>query len=164
MANKQRQVFGVTSGTAQTAAPCADSSVVEQGDLVGLVSGLVVPAAAFADVGTLAQNQEAFHDAFLGVSRSAHRATHDPLDPVQMDVATEGVFRFDMADTTGVNRGDLVGAADHATPGTGLKSQSVAVVATANLAIGRVFKVFSGTEVWVEIQSVIQMGGAQAAA
>jgi len=164
MANKQRQVFGVESGTAQISKNCADSRAVEIGDLVGLVSDLVVPAAAFADAGTLAQNQEAFHDAFLGVSRSAHRATHDPLDTVALDIATEGIFRFDMADTTGVNVGDLVGAADHATPGTGLKSQSVAVVATANLAIGRVFKVYSGTEVWVKIESVILMGGAQAAA
>jgi hypothetical protein len=164
MSNVQRQVFGVQSGTAQSDETVALAQAVEVGDLCALVSGLIVPAASMPDVGTLAQNQEAFHDAFVGVSRSAHRATHDPADGTKLDIAREGIFRYAMADTTGVNKGDLVGAADAASAGTGLKSQTVAVVATANLSIGRVFKVYSGTEVWVDIKSVVAMGGAQAAA
>ena len=164
MSNVQRQVFAGAGGSAQIAKDCAEATAVEVGDLVALVTDAVVPAAAMADVGTLAQNQEAFHDAFLGVSRSAHRASHDPADPVTLDIATEGVFRFPCASSAGYAVGDFVGPADHATPGAGLKSQTVVKVATANLAIGRIFKIVSATELWVTIESVVLTGGAQAAA
>lgn len=162
MSNKQRQVFGVASGTAQITKDCADATVIEIGDLVALVTDAVVPASSFADAGTLAQNQEAFHDAFLGVSRSAHRATHDPLDPVAMDVALEGVFRFPVTASSGYAVGDFVGPeGTGAALAVGVANQLLVKVATANLAIGRIRKIVSATEVWVDIKSVVLMGGAQ---
>jgi hypothetical protein len=165
MSNKQRQVFQGTAGSDQFPGTVGDAVAVEQGDLVALVSGLIVPASAFADSGTLAQNQEAFHDLFLGVSRSAHRATHDPLDGTAMDIATSGVFRFAITDSSAVIVGDFVGPeGSGAALAVGLENQKVVEVATANLAIGRVFKIVSATEVWVRIESVILTGGAQAMA
>jgi hypothetical protein len=137
------------------------------GDLVALVTDKVVPAGAMPDAGTLAENQEAFHDAFLGVSRSAHRADvpGHVKDSPTMDVATEGVFRFPTSESTSTYAvGDYIGAADHATPGAGLKSQTVVKVATPNLAVGRLFRIISDTEVWITIESVVLTGGVQAAA
>jgi len=165
MSNVQRQIFGVQSGTAQIAKDCETATVIEVGDLVALVSDKVVPASGFADAGTLAQNQEAFHDAFLGVSRSAHRASMTPADPLTLDIATEGIFRFPMTSTAAVVVGDLVGPeGTGAALAVGLADQLLVEVATPNLAIGRVTKIVSATEVWVDIKSVVTMGGAQAMA
>lgn len=166
MSNVQRQYFGDGAiGTAQTSHPCGDAVAIEIGDLVGLSSALVVPASAGADAGTLAQNQEQFHDIFLGVSRSAHRATHDPLDNVNIDVATKGIFRFPVVSSSGYAVGDFVGPDGTGSGGlVGVANQVLVKVATANLAVGRIFKVLSATEILVQIESVIAMGGAQAAA
>lgn len=165
MANVQRQYFGVSSGVAQITKNCDDATAIEQGDLVGLTSDLVVPASAGADAGTLAQNQEQFHDIFLGVSRSAHRASHSPLDNVALDIATEGIFRFPVTASSGYVTGDFVGPEGTGTSlAVGVANQLLVKVATANLAIGRIHSVLSATEITVKIESVMAMGGAQAMA
>lgn len=139
-----------------------DSAVViEIGDLVALVSGKAVPADDFADSGTLAENQEAFHDLFLGVAQQRSRA--GDTDPIR--VATSGTFEFDIASAT-LGLGALVGPAGTGEANAvGVANQTVISVATPNLAVGRVQDaIASATKVKVNVESVIMTGGPRAMA
>jgi hypothetical protein len=80
-------------------------------------------------------------------------------DPIR--VATSGVFELDCLSVT-VELGDLLGA-DEDGAGTALLSQTVAKVATPNLAVGRCVKRVNpaGTRVLVDIVSTITHGGVQ---
>lgn len=161
MSNVMRRIFPDKQRTVPF--ECADATAVEQGDVLYVASDLALPANSLADAGSLAANQEAIHDAFIGVSLSAHRASHDPLDGVVLDVCTEGVFRFPVVSTTGYVRGDLLGV-DEVDAANKAHSQRLIKVAAANLSIARVFKVVSATEVWAEIVSTLYSGGIQAVA
>lgn len=137
----------------------ASATVIEIGDLVYLASGAALPASAQADLGTKAQNQEGFHDAFLGVAMS--RSRNGDTDPIT--IATAGVFEFDLASAT-LAIGQLVGAAGTGEAGAvGVANQSIESVATANLAIGRTVEaIASRTKVKVDIVSTVLYGGPQA--
>ena len=154
MANTMRWRYGDTN---PVMIPVASSTVIEIGDLVYQASGAGKPAAVQADQGTEAANQELFHDNFLGVAMQASPSGAD--DPIR--VATTGVFEFDCLSAT-VDIGDLLGA-DEATSGTELTNQTVAKVATANLAVGRCAKRVNpaGTRVLVDVVSTITRGGPQ---
>jgi hypothetical protein len=158
MADTFRYVYGDTN---PVMAAVASATVIEVGDLVYLSSGAALPASALADAGTKAQNQEAFHDLFLGVSEQRSRA--GDADPIR--VATTGTFEFDIASAT-LALGALVGAAGTGEAGAvGVANQAVESVATPNLAIGRVREaIASKTKVKVNIESVIMTGGPQAMA
>jgi hypothetical protein len=137
--------------------PVASATVIEIGDLVGLDGGAAAPASAFEDQGTEAANQEAFHDAFVGVAMQ-----HSPAgstDPVR--IATSGVFEFDCA-AAAFELGDLVGV-DEAASGTALEDQVGVEVATANLAVGRCAKRVNpaALRVLVDIVSTVMRGGPQ---
>ena len=136
--------------------PVASATVIEIGDLVYLSSGNALPASSQADLGTKAQNQEGFHDAFIGVSMSRSRNG----DTAPIDVATSGVFEFDSASAS-YALGALVGpAGTGAGDAVGVANQTVESVATANLAIGRVAAATtSQTKVKVDIVSTVLRGG-----
>jgi hypothetical protein len=157
MANKMRWRYGDTS---PVMLQVTSDTVIEIGDLVIQDSGVATRASELADLGSEAANQEAFHDAFVGVAMQ-----HSPAgssDPIR--VATSGTFEMDcVAATFAV--GDLMGA-DENTGGTALENQTVAKVATPNLAVGRCVRLVSpaATRVLVEVASTIVSGGVQAPA
>lgn len=157
MGNRMRWRYGDTN---PVVLPVASDTVIEIGDLLYQSSGAALPASSQEDAGSEAGNQEAFHDAFVGVAMQ-----HSPdgsTDPVR--VATSGVFEFDAASAT-FDVGDLIGV-DEATTGTELEDQVVAKVSTANLAVGRCAKRVNpaGNRVLVEIVSTMLRGGPQSMA
>ena len=165
MANVMRK--RLPADQAQMTFECGPTVAVEVGDLLYVVADLAVPVSGQADLGTLAQNQEGIHDAFLGVSLSAHRAavTDFVNDSVSLDVAIEGVFSFPCVSSAGYVRGDFVGVEGTGVAlAVGMDDQKVVKVATANLSIGKVFRVISATEIWVEICSTVMRNGLQAVA
>lgn len=135
------------------------ATVIEIGDLVYLDTDDAKPASSQGDAGSLAGNQEAFHDAFLGVAMQASAAG----ETNEIRVATTGVFEFDCASDT-FEIGGLLGLVE--TGGTTLLNQTVVDVATANLAVGRVAKreAVANTRVFVDIVSTVMRGGPQAMA
>ena len=157
MPNKMRWRYGDTN---PVQLPVDSNSVIEIGDLVYLDTDDAKPASAQADGGSLAANQESFHDAFVGVAMQS--STEGDTSPIR--VATSGVFEFDTASGT-FELGDLIGAVENA-GGTALVSQSVAGVAAPNLAVGRCARrvASADTRVLVSIESTIMSGGTQAAA
>lgn len=154
MANVMRWRYGDTNPV--MAAVAADT-VIEIGDLVGQVSGAAVPASLYADLGTEAGNQEAFHDGFLGVAMQCSPA--GSAEPIR--VATSGVFEFDCLSAV-LELGDHLGS-DENSAGNALLTQTVAKVATANLAVGRCAKRVNpaSTRALVEIVSTVLRGGPQ---
>jgi Uncharacterized conserved protein (DUF2190) len=157
MANTMRWRYGETNPVMM---PVLEGYVVEIGDLVFLDEESAKPALAQADQGTLAANQEALHDTFLGVAMQA--SPGESTQPIR--VATSGVFEFDTLSAT-FEMGDLLGAKEESS-GTALENQSLIGVATPNLAIGRCVKRVSpaGTKVLVDVVSTVVRGGPQAAA
>jgi hypothetical protein len=157
MSNTMRWRYGDTDPVLM---PVADSIVVEIGDLIYQASGLARPASQLADAGTEAANQEAFHDAFVGVAMQA--SPDGSTEPIR--VATSGVFEFDCLSTT-AEVGDLFGVDEDGT-GVELLDQTIAKVASPNLAIGRCAKRISpaGTRALVEIVSTVMRGGPQSMA
>ena len=154
MSNVMRLRYGDTNPV--MAAVAADT-VIEIGDLVGQVSGAALPASALEDLGTEGANQEAFHDAFLGVAMQCSPAGSS--EPIR--VATTGVFEMDCLSAT-AELGDLF-AADEDSGGDALLNQTVVKAAAENLSIGRCAKRVSpaNTRVLVEIVSSILRGGPQ---
>ena len=157
MADHFRYRYGPTN---PVLAPVATDTVIDIGDLVWLDTDEAKPASALTDQESEAANQEAFHDAFLGVAmqRSADGDTDD------IRGATTGVFEYVTPSGT-FELGDLLGV-DEAASGTALEDQQIDSVATANLAIGRCARrvATNDTKVLVSIQSTILYGGPQAAA
>ncbi len=157
MANRMRWRYGDTN---PVMLPVAAETVIEIGDLVYQNSGAALPASAADDSGTEADNQEVFHDVFVGVAMQ-----HSPAGSTEaVRIATSGVFEFDCASATHV-LGDLIGV-DEASSGTALEDQVVVKVATPNLAIGRCAKRVNpaATRVLVDVVSTAMRGGPQAAA
>ena len=154
MANQMRWRYGDTQ---PVMAAVLSATVIEIGDIVYLDSGTAKPAAAQADAGTEAGNQEALHDKFLGVALGASRDG----DTAAIRVATRGTFEFACPSGT-YALGDLLGPKE-ATSGTALENQTLKGVATANLALGRCTQTVSeaSTRVLLEIVSTVLHGGPQ---
>ncbi len=154
MADVMRWRYGDTN---PVTVPVDSATVIEIGDLVYLEVDDGRPASSQADLGTEAQNQEGFHDKFLGVAMQASR--NGDIAPIR--VATSGVFEFITASTT-YELGNLIGLVGATT----LADQDVKQVATENLAIGRVAKRLNpaGTSVLVDVVSTVLRGGPQAMA
>lgn len=153
MADTFRYMYGETN---PITVAVDSATVIEIGDLVYLDTDDAKPAASQADLGTEAQNQEGFHDKFLGVALSRSRA--GDTDPIR--IATTGVFEFATASAT-YQPGALVGpAGTGAGDAVGVANQTVKSVATANLAVGRVSELAtSATKVKVAIVSTVMYGG-----
>lgn len=139
--------------------PVASATVIEVGDNVvyDATNDEVIPASDLADAGSLAGNQEAAHDIYLGVAeqRSLAGETKD------IRVCIEGVVEFD-CDSASFAPNDLVGLSENAA-GDALENQKVEVVASTNLSIGRPYEVAASvTKVFVKIKSSYE-GGVQTA-
>jgi len=156
MANEMRWRYGETS---PVILPVDAATVIEIGDLVYLATDQALPAAAQADQGSKAANQQLFHNNFAGVAMQQSRDG----DSTPIRVATTGVFAFDCASAT-FEVGNLIGADSGS--GTPLASQVVAAVAAENLALGRCAKRVNpaDTSVLVEIVGTVSHGGPQAKA
>lgn len=130
--------------------PGTVAAEIKAGDFLMLVSNAAIRVSAQADLGTIAQNQEGAHDAFLGVAIDAKRAgeTRDVL------VATRGVFRYPIAALAAAHDvGEFVGAEGTGTAeAVGLADQQVQFVATANLAFGKLAKAAAIGDVFVEVE------------
>ena len=157
MSNSMRWRYGDTNPVMLAA---EGTSNIEIGDLLYSVNGSAAPASNLSDTGTEEGNQEAFHDAFVGVAMQASPAGETNL----IRIATSGVFEFECAAST-FDVGDLLGLVEDGT-GTELEDQLVKAVATPNLAIGRCARTVNpaGTRVLVDIVSTVLRGGPQAAA
>lgn len=157
MANIMRWRYGDTNPVVMRV---PEDLTVEIGDLVYESDGEALPATALADAGTKAANQEAFHDAFVGVAMQCSPA--GSVDAIR--IATSGVFEFDAVEAP-FAVGALVGI-DEDGSGSQLEPQQVIAVATPNLAIGRCAKaaVEASTRVLVDVVSTTLKGGPQAMA
>lgn len=157
MANQMRWRYGETN---PVMVPVDSATVIEIGDLLYLDTDDAKPASSQSDEGSLALNQEALHDNFVGVAMQASASGADR----SIRVATTGVFELDCAAAT-FEVGDLVGAVENG-GGTALEDQKGVGVATPNLAIGRCAKRENpaATSVYVDVVSTVLRGGPQAAA
>lgn len=138
----------------------ASATVIEIGDLLYLDPTTSKPknAAAMTDQGSLALNQDAFQQYFLGVAEQQSRS--GDTDPIR--IATAGVFEFACAAAT-FDPGDMVGGCE-TTAGTALEDQKVVAVTGESKAIGVVNKQYSSntTVVEVGIHSTIMRDAIQA--
>lgn len=127
------------------------------GQAVYLATGKVLPASSQADAGTLAGNQEAFHDAFVGFALEAATANQSALIPI----ATAGVMELDCASAT-FEIGDSVGLSEDG-GGTYLLPTTGIAVASRNLALGRCCEkvAVAATRVKIAFQSTVMFGGPQ---
>jgi hypothetical protein len=143
--------------------PVAASTLIEHGDLMYWDTTVAKPASALALAGTLAADQEAFHDLFIGVNSPEVRLAADTVAG-KIVIGTGGVWEFDLRTALGADKypGTLFGVNRNA-GGTALMNQSVIEVATANLAIGRLatLALSGATKVLLEIVSTRMHGGVQ---
>lgn len=114
--------------------PATVTEPIAVGDACVLVSSKASPAAALGDSGSLAQNQEAAHDIFLGLSMDQKLDNDDR----SVMIATEGVWEMDCtALGSAQDIGALVGLEGTGTAlAVGVANQTAVIVATPNLAIG----------------------------
>lgn len=154
MSNTMRWRYG---DTAPVMLPVDSATVIEIGDLLYLDVDDAKPASAQADQGTEAANQEFFHDRFAGVAMQASPSGN--TQPIR--VATAGVFEFDCLSAT-FEVGALLGTDENAA-GTALLNQTIAGVATPNLAVGRCAKRVNpaATRALIDIVSTVLKGGPQ---
>ena len=158
MAAKMRYRFG---DAAKMKFPVLSATVLEVGDNVALVAGLVAPFNSFADAGTLTLNQNATHDFYLGVCLDGHPANSGARD---VTIATKGVFEFDQA-AAAVTAGNYYGCSE--TGGTIPTNQIVVVTVTTGTTAGEAIGIAvraggaSQTFVLVNIISTVIWGGVQ---
>lgn len=142
------------------------ANAIYAGDFVVLVSNAAIPASTLADSGTKAQNQEAAHDIFLGVALDAKVAG----DARSITVASAGEFRYPCAALGSASDvGAFVGLAGTGSAGAvGVADQEVEIVATANLAIGKLSRpaASGATVLYFELSAPVTSpsGGPQAIA
>lgn len=156
MSNTMRWRYGETN---PVMLPVQAETTIEIGDLVYLDGGNLKPAAEQADQGSLAGNQQTFHDNFVGVAMQCNNGA-----ATSVRVATTGVFEF-ACQPAAFDVGDLIGCSEDGA-GTQLEPQEVEEVAAENLALGRCVKqaVAGSQKVLVDIVSTVVRGGPQAAA
>ncbi len=154
MTDKMRWRYGDTN---PVVAAVDAATVIEIGDLVWQDTDDAKPAAALANHGSEAANQEALADGFLGVAMQRSRSGETA--PVR--VATTGVFEFDCPSGT-FELGNLVGAHNNAA-GNALLNQQVAKVTQSRYAIGRIAKrqPTATTSVLVDVRSTVMTGGVE---
>ncbi len=157
MPNTMRWRYGETN---PVMLPVPVGYVIEIGDLLFLEDGFAKPASTQPDLGTLAANQEAFHDNFVGVAMQC--TTGASAETIR--IATSGVFEF-LCVSSSFELGELIGSTEEGT-GQQLESQVVIGVAAENLALGRCVKQAASPtgKVLVDIASTVIHGGPQAAA
>lgn len=140
----------VTGDRKQKMMAVDDTTVIDKGNMVRLVTDDVRVLSGLSDSGTKAQNQAAARDVFMGIAMRAHA---NGGGAVNIPVATAGVFEFNTASAT-YEIGDLVGPAGTGAAGAvGVSDDTVEAVANGSLAIGRVSKrvPVADTRVQVEI-------------
>lgn len=155
---------GIPAGSLKVSGTVA--AEIKAGDLLVLTSSKAIRVSSLADSGTLAQNQEAAHDVFLGSALSGKLAgeTRDIL------VQPNGVHRYPcVALGAALDVGTLIGIAGSGTGlAVGMEDQKVVSVATANLAIGKLVEpaAIGATELIFEMSSALgtPQGGTQAPA
>ena len=157
MSNTMRWRYGETN---PVMLPAQAGDTIEIGDLVYLDGGFLRPATSQADQGSLASNQELFHDNFVGVAMQCSSGASDET----LRIATSGVFEFDCAPSN-FSVGDLIGTTEDGV-GNQLQPQTVESVGAENLAVGRCVKQtpVGSIKVLVDVVSTVVRGGAQAAA
>lgn len=137
----------------------ASATVIEVGDLCFLdpVTNLPENAGIMLDQGSLALNQDAFQQYFLGVAVTGSAAG----ETAKVTFATRGRFEFACASAAFL-QGATIGAVE-TSAGTALEDQKVVGVSGASKAFARVTKaeLVAVTKVEVEIVSTIQHGGLQ---
>lgn len=156
----------IRGGTGPVMAAGNVAGEIKGGDLVVLASNKAIRVSSMADAGTLAQNQEAAHDAFLGSALSGKLAGQTANITIQPD--GEHLYPC-VALASALDVGAFVGIAG---TGTGLlvgmADQQVVPVAAANLAIGKLARpaAVGDTQLYVNIAAAVSMpsGGTQAAA
>lgn len=128
---------------------------IKPGDFVVLASEKAIRASSMADAGTKAQNQEAAHDVFLGVSMDESLVG----DSKDILVASRGEFKFPCAALgSAAEIGAYVGLAGTGTAAAvGVADDLVEIVATANLAVGRLSRraLVGATELYFELAGVL---------
>ena len=157
MPNTMRWRYGETN---PVMLPVSAGIVIEIGDLLYLDGNNVKAASSQMDQGSMAANQETFHDNFVGVAMQATTGQEGR----EIRIATSGVFEFKCNPAT-FEVGNLLGCEDDGT-GTQLENQSVVSVAAPNLALGRCVKRVpsAASKVLIDIVSTVVHGGPQAAA
>ena len=138
----------------------ATATVIQKGDLLfeDPTTRLPEPADDMIDQGSLALNQDAFQQFFLGVAGEQSRSG----DTAEIQVHTKGEFEFGCAAAT-FRAGDMVGATEQSS-GTALEAQKVVAVTAESKAIGVVGKDYTSntTKVLVRIRSTIMREALQA--
>ncbi len=131
------------------------ATAIYAGDFVAMVSSKASPISTLADSGTKAQNQEAAHDVFIGVALDAKLAA----DTRDILVATRGEFVYPCtALGSASDIGAYVGPAGTGTGGAdAVADQAVEIVATANLAFGRLSRraEVGATQLYFELASTL---------
>lgn len=114
------------------------ASEIKSGMFLILASSKAALPSTMSDAGTTAQNQEAAHDVFLGVAMDAHVTG----DTKQILVAAEGDGEFPCtALGQAYDVGQYFGLEGTGTAAAvGVSDTVVIPVATANLAVGRLYK------------------------
>lgn len=138
--------------------PVASATVIAVGDMVALVSDLLVPVSSLADGGTLDANQIALALIFVGVAMEPSR-NGDTLE-VLVDVGLDSEFRFD-ADSATYEIGDLLSANEQSS-GTALENGELIAAVTSASTIWIVSKVISLVE--VQVRAVVNIFHPQAVA
>jgi hypothetical protein len=141
------------------------STVVRPGDLIFRNgSGYDAPAATVTWDTDLATTQETFHDTFRGIASAGRRSDQATAgDRGDGMIVSTGEFEYPCAALgAAVAAGAFVGPAKQT--GDLLENQKVVVVATANLAIGRVSEdaATGATSLKVEIEATLLTGGPRA--
>lgn len=155
----------ITGDTSPVYVPATASVAIHSGDLVGLASSAALGAGdASWWSADLATTQEIFHDVALGVSLDYHRST-DASTTHKLQVATRG--RYKVACATDANARDIgtfYGPAKAS--GNALLANVVDVVASPQLAVGRLAspKLATDTMVEIELLGTLTTGGPQAIA
>jgi hypothetical protein len=143
------------------------STAVAPGDLLYRDGdGYDQPAGNFTWDTSLAVTQEAFHDAFRGISTARRRTDQTAAgDRADGMVVVTGEFEFPCAALgAAVAVGTLVGPAKQT--GSLLENQKIATVATENLAIGRTTEdaAAGATSMKFELDPTLWKGGPRAVA
>ncbi len=135
--------------------PGTVASAIYAGDFLVLAASKASPASSLTDSGTKAQNQEAAHDVFLGVSLDAKPAG----DTRDVTVASAGEFKYPCASLgQAYDIGTFFGMAGTGSAGAvGVADQIVEPVASAALAVGKLSRnAASGdTAVYLEILAAV---------
>ncbi len=138
----------------------ASATVIEIGDLIFAHpdDGAPKNAGALIDQGSLALNQDAFQQYFLGVSNSRSKTG----ETAKIEVAPDGEFEFPCASAT-FEVGDMLGAVETAA-GTALEDQKLVAVTDESKAIAVCARDYASntTTVLVRIRSTIMRDALQA--